>query len=64
MFGFYGVALVVYGLLTSGSPAYERSLDLNVNLIWGLVMLIFGVLMLLGALRSKKWLFPPKAPGR
>jgi hypothetical protein len=54
MFGFYGIVLVVYGLITTGSPAYERSLDLNVNLIWGAVLLAFGFLMLLAALRGKK----------
>ena len=58
MFGFYGVVLIVYGLITSGSAAYERSLDLNVNLIWGAVLFLFGILMLAGALRNKK-----KLPG-
>ena len=54
MFGFYGVLLAVYGLLTSDSAAYERSLDWNVNLIWGGVLLIFGTIMLMAALRNKK----------
>ena len=31
---------------------YRRSLDLNVNLIWGLVLLVFGALMLLFAWRA------------
>ena len=54
MFGFYGVVLIVYGLLTTGSVAYERSLDFNVNLIWGAVLLAFGSTMLAGALRTKQ----------
>ena len=54
MFGFYGVLLVVYGLITSGSPAYERSLDLNVNLIWGAVLFVFGAVMLVATLRGAK----------
>ena len=54
MFGFYGVVLIVYGLITIDSPAYERSLDLNVNLLWGAVLLTFGSVMLLATLRHKK----------
>ena len=54
MFGFYGVVLIVYGLITLDSPAYERSLDLNVNLLWGSVMLVFSSVMLFAALRHKK----------
>jgi len=47
IFGFYGLVLVLYGLLTRGSAAYARSLDLNVNLIWGAVLFVFGASMLL-----------------
>jgi hypothetical protein len=54
MFGFYGLLLVLYGLVTSGSTAYERSFDLNVNLIWGTVLFVFGLVMLVGAFRNKK----------
>ena len=54
IFGFYGLVLVVYGLLTRGSVAYDRSLGLNVNLIWGAVLLVFGALMLFAALRGRK----------
>jgi hypothetical protein len=54
MFGFYGVLLIVYGLITIDSPVYERSLDLNVNLLWGLVLLVFSSVMLFAALRHKK----------
>jgi len=54
IFGFYGLVLVLYGLLTRGSAAYARSLDLNVNLIWGAVLFVFGASMLLAALRGKQ----------
>jgi hypothetical protein len=30
------------------------SLGININLIWGIVLLIFGVLMLIGAARGRK----------
>ncbi len=46
MFGIFGLLLAGYGLATSGSPIYERSLGLNVNLEWGAVMLVFGGVML------------------
>ena len=38
--------LAVYGLMTNGSAIYERSLGINVNLGWGVVMLVFGGIML------------------
>ena len=46
MFSFYGVVLVGYGLVTKGSEIYKRSLDININLTWGLVLLVFGAAML------------------
>jgi hypothetical protein len=46
MFGLFGLLLVGYGLLTSGSDIYQRSLGLNVNLEWGAVLLVFGGCML------------------
>ena len=51
MFSFYGVVLVLYGLL-GDKAQYARSLGININLIWGLVLLVFGVLMLVLARRS------------
>jgi hypothetical protein len=51
MFTLIGALLALNGLLTSSDTAmYERSLGININLIWGLVLLVFGVLMLLGAI--------------
>jgi len=51
MFSLLGAILVVYGLL-SDRAMYARSLGINVNLWWGLVLLVFGVLMLTFALRT------------
>ena len=44
LFTFLGVLLVLYGLATQFTqPAiYERSLGINVNLWWGLALLVFG----------------------
>ena len=43
MFLITGGLMAVYGLFTRGSAIYERSLDLNVNLIWGGLMFLFGL---------------------
>jgi hypothetical protein len=54
MFTLFGVILGVYGLLSSGAEMYQRSLGINVNLWWGLVLLVFGVIMLRFALRARR----------
>jgi hypothetical protein len=55
MFTLIGALLAVNGLLTSSdTEMYQRSLGININLIWGVVLLIFGVLMLLGAISGGK----------
>jgi drug/metabolite transporter (DMT)-like permease len=56
MFSLIGVLLVVTGAV-NGADA--RSLNININLWWGFVLLVFGALMLLGAARAKKT--PPAA---
>jgi hypothetical protein len=59
MFTLVGVLLVVYGLMTGGNAdLYKSSLGININLIWGAVLTVFGVLMLLGAVKGGK--NPPK----
>ena len=45
LFGLIGSILVLAGLI-SNDEIYRSSLGLNVNLWWGLVMLIFGVVMI------------------
>ena len=54
-----GLLFSVIGLLLTGFGAfsnkaiYFRSLDLNVNLSWGIVLLVFGIIMvLLGSRRT------------
>jgi hypothetical protein len=53
MFTVFGLLLVGYGLLADRA-IYARSLGLNVNLWWGLVLLVFGVVMLWFALRGSR----------
>ena len=51
MFSLLGAILVVYGLV-SDRAIYARSLGINVNFWWGLVLFAFGAVMLTFALRG------------
>jgi hypothetical protein len=57
MFTFIGALLAANGAVVKSDHAI--SLGININLIWGLVLLVFGVLMLLGAIKGGK--NPPSA---
>jgi multisubunit Na+/H+ antiporter MnhG subunit len=46
MFTLLGAMLTGFGFVTDKS-FYQRSLGINVNAWWGLVMLVFGVVMFL-----------------
>jgi hypothetical protein len=47
MFTILGLLLAIFGLATNGDVVlYERSLDININLWTGLVMLVVGILFL------------------
>ncbi|HRD02117.1 MAG TPA: hypothetical protein PLP57_05665 [Candidatus Saccharicenans sp.] len=45
LLSFYGLLLLLYGLF-GPRHIYEKSLGLNVNLIWGVVILLTGGLFL------------------
>lgn len=45
MFTIFGALLVVFGA-TSDPLIYQRSLGININLRWGLALLVFGLVML------------------
>ena len=52
MFSAFGVLLTGYGFV-SDRAIYARSLGINVNLWWGLVLLGFGLVMLGFVARSR-----------
>jgi hypothetical protein len=55
MFSIFGILITGYGVITfSDAGMYQKSLNVNVNLIMGLLMLVFGVIMLWFARRKKK----------
>ena len=56
MFSLIGVLLIGYGAANSADSV---RVGVNINIIWGVLLLIFGVLMLVGAVRGRKT--PPPA---
>ena len=53
MFTIVGALLTAFGLI-SDDAIYAKSLGINVNLWWGMVLLAFGLVMLTLALRAGK----------
>jgi protein-S-isoprenylcysteine O-methyltransferase Ste14 len=55
MFVIVGLILVVYGAMTgSDAEMYKRSLNTNINLLWGLVLFFIGAFMVVLARRAMK----------
>ena len=55
MFTILGLIISAYGIITvSNTEMYQKSLGININIIMGVIMLIFGLVMLYFARRKKK----------
>lgn len=55
MFSILGVLITFFGILTkSDAVMYHKSFDINVNIIMGVLMLLFGLVMLYFARKKKK----------
>ena len=55
LFTALGLLLTGYGLATANDPShYARSLAVNINLWWGLVMLVFGVTLLVAVRLTRR----------
>ena len=52
IFTTFGLILSIYGAI-SDKAIYARSLGININLDWGLVLLGFGLWMLYLAIRAR-----------
>lgn len=50
---FYGLLLLVYGLVTD-SEVYEKSLGMNVNVSWGVLMLVVGSIFVAAHFMKKR----------
>jgi hypothetical protein len=53
MMGLMGIMLAAYGLL-GPQEIYAKSLGINVNLIWGSVLIAFAAVLLLLGTRRKR----------
>jgi hypothetical protein len=42
LFTLFGLILTIYGVITRGSEIYQKSLGMNMNISWGIVLLVFG----------------------
>lgn len=59
MFAIIGALLALYGVLTgSDAELYRRALDININLWWGVVMLVFGLIMFFAGRRGASGVRP------
>jgi multisubunit Na+/H+ antiporter MnhG subunit len=54
LFTIVGAIMSLYGFFTRGSVIYERSAGMDINLIWGVVMLVFGTTMFTLGRRADK----------
>ena len=55
MFSIIGALLTITGLInSSNTEAKARSLGINIDLWWGILLLIFGVFMFVMAVRAGK----------
>ncbi|MBV8378757.1 MAG: hypothetical protein JO279_17315 [Verrucomicrobia bacterium] len=53
LFTIFGAMLVLFAMVTAKADMYQRSLGININLWWGAVLLIFGLLMIFAARKSQ-----------
>jgi hypothetical protein len=57
-----GGIMAVFGLVTHGDATlYEKSLGVDLNLTWGIIMFVFGLVMFVVG-RRQKWQNDPKNP--
>ena len=59
IFTIFGIMLIVFGVF-SNPALYAQSLGININLVWGFVLLVFGAVMLFLGARS---MFGPRPAG-
>jgi len=55
MFTIIGILISIFGVVTmSDTEMYHKSLGINVNIVMGVLMLVFGLIMLYFSRRKKK----------
>lgn len=65
MFTLVGAILAIQGFLTRGSAMYDQSAGVNINLDWGIVTLVFGLVMFFLGRRGQRRsaIEPPSVEG-
>ena len=61
LFTIIGVIISIFGFATGGADIYKHSLGININIWSGICLTVFGVLMLVMALRAQA---KDKAPAK
>ncbi len=56
-----GGIMGLYGFITRNTAIYEKSMGINLNLTWGALMFVFGLVMFLVG-RRQKWQDDPVNP--
>jgi multisubunit Na+/H+ antiporter MnhG subunit len=56
-----GGIMSIFGFITRNSGIYQRSMGVNLNLTWGAIMFVFGLIMFLVG-RRQKWQDDPVNP--
>jgi multisubunit Na+/H+ antiporter MnhG subunit len=57
-----GGLMSIYGILTRNAAGiYEKSMGINLNLTWGAIMFVFGLIMFFVG-RRQKWQDDPVTP--
>jgi hypothetical protein len=60
MFSLIGILLLIEGAVSNAATSVSGlALGINIDLVWGVVLVVFGALMLFGAIRGGKK--PPTA---
>jgi uncharacterized membrane protein YidH (DUF202 family) len=53
LFSILGLVITVFGFMTKGAEMYKHSLNININIYTGIVLVVFGVFMLFMAMRGQ-----------
>ena len=53
IFFILGAIMAVYGILTRNSTMYADSMGVNLNLAWGSVMLLVGIVFFIAGRRNR-----------
>jgi protein-S-isoprenylcysteine O-methyltransferase Ste14 len=59
MFSLFGAMLVIFGAVSNQEIYETHSLGININLLWGAVLLVFGAAMLFLTWRARGRAAPP-----